>query len=116
MLRDAKKDFTVPAQENALLATAMVTQTDVLMDLEPVWTARETQQESTASNVQMASSVTLSEECPRSASPAPAPCQRLPTLQSPVTEKVEACAVSVRKIMQDPIVKGVPPVTMGTHC
>lgn len=46
-------------------------------------TARETQQESTASNVQMASSVTLSEECPRSASPAPAPCQRLPSTYSP---------------------------------
>ncbi|GAB0186482.1 laminin subunit alpha-4 [Grus japonensis] len=36
---DAKKDFTVPAQENALLATVMVMQTDALMDLESVWCA-----------------------------------------------------------------------------
>lgn len=30
-------DFIVPAQENALLATVMVMQTDALMDLESVW-------------------------------------------------------------------------------
>lgn len=30
----------------------------------------------------------------------------IPALQSPVTEKVEACAVSVRKTTQDPTVKG----------
>jgi len=30
----------------------------------------------------------------------------IPALQSPVTEKVEACAVSVRKTMQDPTAKG----------
>lgn len=35
--RDAKKDFIVPAQENAPLATVMAMQTDALMDLESVW-------------------------------------------------------------------------------
>lgn len=35
--RDAKKDFTVPPLENALLATVMAMQTDALMDRESVW-------------------------------------------------------------------------------
>lgn len=30
----------------------------------------------------------------------------IPALQTPVTEKMEACAASVRKTMQDPTVKG----------
>ncbi|KAH0622232.1 hypothetical protein JD844_024351 [Phrynosoma platyrhinos] len=78
-----------------------------LMDLEFVWIVNETQLETTVKNVLMATWVMSPGERPLFANRVLALCRCLPTLQSPVTEKMEWYAVGAKKIMQGQIAKDI---------